>query len=116
MVKNKEEARSPERLEKLCSNYMATLTTRMIGDNVKQLMLGTRWSAYNPIGRMETEHGDDPRYRFISIPVWYENEESNFEYEHPDRYTTEKNRDIKATIDSADFECLFMQHSVDIQI
>ncbi len=113
LVKNKEEARSPERLEKLYSDYTATLTTRMIGDNVKQIMLGTRWSAYDPIGRMESEHGEDPRYQFISIPVWDENEVSNFEYEHPDRYTSEKIRDIKNTIDSADFECLFMQHGVE---
>lgn len=113
LVKNKEEARSPERLDKLYSDYTATLTTRMIGDNVKQIMLGTRWSAYDPLGRMEAEHGDDPRYKFVAIPVWDENEESNFEYEHPDRYTTEKIRDIKATIDSADFECLFMQHGIE---
>ena len=113
LVKNKEEARSPERLEKLYSDYTATLTTRMIGDSVKQIMLGTRWSAYDPLGRMEAEHGDDKRYCFIAIPVWDENEVSNFEYEHPDRYTTEKIRDIKNTIDSADFECLFMQHGVE---
>lgn len=113
LVKNKEEARSPERLEKLFSDYTATLTTRMIGDKVKQIMLGTRWSSYDPLGRMEDEHGDDPRYTFIAIPVWDENEESNFEYEHPDRYTTEKIRDIKNTIDSADFECLFMQHGIE---
>lgn len=113
LVKNKEEARSPERLEKLYSDYTATLTTRMIGDNVKQIMLGTRWSSYDPLGRMEDAHGDDPRYTFISIPVWDENEVSNFEYEHPDRYTTEKIRDIKNTIDSADFECLFMQHGIE---
>lgn len=113
LVKNKEEARSPERLEKLFSDYTATLTTRMIGDNVKQIMLGTRWSSYDPLGRMQDAHGDDPRYTFISIPVWDENEQSNFEYEHPDRYTTEKIRDIKNTIDSADFECLFMQHGIE---
>ena len=113
LVKNKEEARSPERLEKLFSDYTATLTTRMIGDSVKQIMLGTRWSAYDPLGRMEEAHGDDPRYTFIAIPVWDENEVSNFEYEHPDRYTTEKIRDIKNTIDSADFECLFMQHGIE---
>lgn len=113
LVKNKEEARSPERLEKLYSDYSATLTTRMIGDNVKQLMLGTRWSAYDPIGRMESDHEGDPRYRFIAIPVWDENEVSNFEYEHPDRYTTDKIRDIRGTLDSADFECLFMQHGVE---
>lgn len=113
LVKNKEEARSPERLDKLYSDYTATLTTRMIGDNVKQIQLGTIWSAYDPISRMKEEHGDDPRYKFIAIPVWDENEISNFEYEHPDRYTTEKIRDIKATIDSADFECLFMQHGIE---
>ena len=113
LVKNKEEARSPERLEKLYSDYTATLTTRMIGDNVKQIMLGTRWSSYDPLGRMYDAHIDDPRYTFISIPVWDENEVSNFEYEHPDRYTTEKIRDIKNTIDSADFECLFMQHGIE---
>jgi predicted phage terminase large subunit-like protein len=113
LVKNKEEARSPERLEKLFGDYTATLTTRMIGDNVKQIMLGTRWSSYDPLGRMEESHGDDPRYTFIAIPVWDENEISNFEYEHPDRYTTEKIRDIKNTIDSADFECLFMQHGIE---
>ncbi len=113
LVKNKEEARSPERLEKLYSDYKATLTTRMIGDHTKQLQLGTIWSAYDPISRMKAEHGDDPRYKFIAIPVWDENEQSNFEYEHPDRYTTEKIRDIKNTIDSADFECLFMQHGIE---
>ncbi len=113
LVKNKEEARSPERLEKLFSDYTATLTTRMIGDNVKQIMLGTRWSSYDPLGRMQDSHGDDPRYTFISIPVCDENGVSNFEYDHPDRYTNEKIRDIKATIDSADFECLFMQHGIE---
>lgn len=113
LVKNKEEARSPERLEKLYSDYTATLTTRMIGDAVKQIMLGTRWSSYDPLGRMQDAHADDPRYTFISIPVWDENEVSNFEYDHPDRYTTEKIRDIKNTIDSADFECLFMQHGIE---
>lgn len=113
LVKNKEEARSPERLAKLYSDYTATLTTRMIGDNVKQLMLGTIWSAYDPISRMKADHEGDPRYRFITIPVWDENEQSNFEYEHPDRYTTEKIRDIKATLDPTDFECLFMQHGVE---
>ena len=113
LVKNKEEARSPERLAKLYEDYTATLTTRMIGDHVKQIQLGTIWSAYDPISRMKSEHEGDPRYKFITIPVWDENEISNFEYEHPDRYTTEKIRDIRDTIDPADFECLFMQHGVE---
>jgi predicted phage terminase large subunit-like protein len=113
LVKNAEVARSPERLEKLYADYKSTLTTRMIGDNCKQIQLGTIWSLYDPISRMKAEHEGDPRYRFIAIPVWDENEQSNFEYEHPDRYTTEKIRVIKNTIDSADFECLFMQRGIE---
>ena len=34
------------------------------------------------IGRMEADHEDDPRYRFIAIPVWGEKAVSNFEYDH----------------------------------
>lgn len=112
LVKNKEEARSPERLDKLYQDYTATLTTRTIG-NAKQIMLGTRWSSYDPLGRMYDAHYDDPRYTFISIPVWDENEVSNFEYDHPDCYTSEKIRDIKSQLDSADFECLYMQHGIE---
>lgn len=113
LVKNKEEARSPERLNTLFSDYTATLTTRTIGDGVKEIMLGTRWSAYDPIGRMEDLNGGKPGYEFVSIPVWDEEERSNFEYEHPDRYTTERIRKLKRTMDSADFECLYMQHGVE---
>lgn len=113
LVKNKEEARSPERLEKLYQDYTATITTRCIGDNVKIVALGTIWSAHDVISRTKAEHGDDPRYRFIAIPVWDENERSNFEYDHPDSYSSEKIRDIKAQLDSADFECLYMQHGIE---
>lgn len=113
LVKNKEEARSPERLGKLYEDYTATLTTRTIGDNVKQIMLGTRWSSHDPIGRMQSKYADDSRYRFIAIPVWDENRESNFCYEHPDRYTNERIRDLEESLDPVDFSCLYMQRGID---
>lgn len=113
LVKNAEVARSPERLEKLYADYKSTLTTRMIGDNVKQIQLGTIWSVYDPISRMKSEHDGDPRYRFIAIPVWDDDEVSNFEYEHPDRYTTERIREIKGNLDPVDFSCLFMQRGIE---
>lgn len=113
LVKDKEMARSPERLGKLFEDYSATLTTRMIGDTVKQIQLGTIWSIYDPISRMKSEHEGDPRYQFITIPVWDENEQSNFEFDHPDRYTAQKIRDIKAQLDPADFSCLYLQRGVE---
>lgn len=113
LVKDAEVARSPERLNKLYADYTSTLTTRMIGDDVKQIQLGTIWSAHDPISRMKREHTEDPRYKFIAIPVWDEDETSNFEYEHPDRYTTEKIQEIKETLDPVDFSCLFLQKGIE---
>ena len=113
LVKNAEVARSPERLEKLYADYKSTLTTRMIGDNVKEIQLGTIWSIHDPISRRKAESEGDPRYRFIAIPVWDENEQSNFEYDHPDRYTTEKIREIKKNLDPVDFSCLYMQRGIE---
>lgn len=112
LVKNKEEARSPERLGRLFEDYSSTLTTRMIGDDVKQIQLGTIWSYYDPISRMKREHEGDPRYRFIAIPVMDENGESNFEYEHPDRYTKEKIEALEEALDPVDFSCLYMQNGI----
>lgn len=113
LVKDKEMARSPERLNKLYDDYKSTLTTRMIGDDVKQIQLGTRWSIHDPIGRMQTEHANDPRYKFIAIPVKDEEGHSNFNYEHPDRYTDEKIKEIEQSIDSVDFSCLYMQKGIE---
>lgn len=113
LVKNAEVARSPERLEKLWQDYTSTLTTRQIGDDVKQIMLGTIWSAYDPISRMMSEHENDPRYEFVCIPVWDEDEHSNFLYDHPDRYTDEKIRERQESLDSVDFSCLYLQNPVE---
>lgn len=112
LVKNSEMARSPDRLEKLNADYKSTLTTRMIGDSVKQIMLGTVWSYYDPISDMRRKHENDPRYKFIILPVCDEAGHSNFEYDHPDNYTDKKIADIKANIDSVDFSCLYLQQGI----
>ena len=109
LVKNAEMARSPERLQKLNADYRSTLTTRMIGDSVKQIMLGTIWSIHDPISRMKADHENDSRYKYIAIPVWDENEKSNFEFEHEDRYTTESIKAVKSGLDEFEFDTLYMQ-------
>ena len=111
LVRNAEEARSPERLNKLYADYKATLTTRTIGE-VKQIQLGTIWSVYDPISRMMEEHKGDPRYIFIHIPVMDEEGHSNFLYDCDDRYTDERIADIKKSLDPVDFSCLYMQRPI----
>lgn len=113
LVKNKELARSPQRLETLYQDYLATITTRTIGDDVKQIMLGTIWSAHCPLSRMKEEHKGDPRYTFIMLPVRDEEGHSLFHYDHPDRYTDERIANLEATLDPVDFSCLYMQRGIE---
>lgn len=112
LVKNAEMARSPERLDKLYSDYTSTLTTRMIGDNVKQIMLGTVWSYYDPISTIRRKNEGDNRYKFIILPVCDESGHSNFLYDHPDNYTDKKIVDIKSSLDAVDFSCLYLQQGI----
>lgn len=111
LVKNKEVARSPMQLQTLWENYQAVLTTRLIGDNAKQIMLGTVWSKYDPISLMKEKYGEDKqRYEFISIPVRDEiTRKSNFNYEHPDRYSDERIFELEQDMDPIDFSCLYLQ-------
>lgn len=113
LVKNAEQARSPEQLEKLYHDYKDTLTTRMIGDTVKEIQLGTIWSAHDPISRRKSENEGDPRYQFITIPVCDEDGRSNFCYEHPDRYTDDRIANLKRELDPVTFSCLYMQRGIE---
>lgn len=113
LVKDGEMARSPERLEKLYHDYKDTLTTRMIGDDVKEIQLGTIWSIHDPISRKKAEFEGDPRYRFIAIPVKDENGHSNFYYDHQDRYSDERIAELEKSLDPVSFSCLYMQRGIE---
>lgn len=113
LVRNAEMAQNPARLETLWRDYRDTITTRQIGDGVKQIMLGTIWSLHDPISRTKIEHENDPRYKFIAIPVEDENGHSNFLYDCPDRYTDEKIKDIKENLDTVTYSCLYLQKPIE---
>lgn len=113
LVSGAEEARNPQRLETLYWKYTDTITTRMIGDNVKQIMLGTMWSLHDPINRIKADHEGDPRYIFITIPVEDENGHSNFNYDCEDNYTDEAIRDIKNRVDTVTYSCLYLQKPIE---
>ena len=113
LVKNEEVARSPERLENLYDDYNATLTTRQIGDDVKEIMLGTVWARLDPISRKREENEGQSGYYFIAIPVCDENGHSNFLYDHPDRYSDKKIAEIKRKLPDDVFSALYMQRGVE---
>lgn len=113
LVRNDEVARSPERLETLWADYTNTLTTRKIGEDCKEIMLGTIWSLHDPISRMREKYKGYSDHVFIAIPVCDEEGHSNFNYDHPDRYTDEMVRDLKDRLDPATFSALYMQQGIE---
>lgn len=112
LVKNAEEARSPERLETLYANYTDTISTRQIGKNVKEIMLGTIWSIYDPISREKIRYEGEPGYHFYAFPVCDEEGHSNFHYDCDDCYTDEKIAQIREKLDPVTFSCLYLQRGI----
>ena len=112
LVKNAEEARSPERLETLYANYTDTISTRQIGNSVKEIMLGTIWSIYDPISREKIRYEGEPGYHFYAFPVCDEEGHSNFHYDCEDCYTDEKIAQIKERLDPVTFSCLYLQRGI----
>lgn len=112
LVKNAEVARSPERLETLYNDYTDTISTRQIGDEVKEIMLGTIWSIYDPITREKIKYEGTPGYHFIAFPVCDEEGHSNFNYDCEDNYTDEKIAQLKDNLDPVTFSCLYLQRGI----
>ena len=112
LVKNAEEARSPERLENLYANYTDTISTRQIGNNVKEIMLGTIWSIYDPISREKIRYEGEPGYHFYAFPVCDEEGHSNFHYDCEDCYTDERIAHIREKLDPVTFSCLYLQRGI----
>lgn len=112
LVKNAEEARSPERLETLYANYTDTISTRQIGNNVKEIMLGTIWSIYDPISREKIRYEGEPGYHFYAFPVCDDEGHSNFHYDCEDCYTDEKIAQIREKLDPVTFSCLYLQRGI----
>lgn len=112
LVKNAEMARSPERLETLYNDYTDTISTRQIGDEVKEIMLGTIWSIYDPISREKIRYEGQPGYHFYAFPVCDDEGHSNFHYDCEDCYTDEKIAQIKEKLDPVTFSCLYLQRGI----
>lgn len=108
LVDGRETAVNPVQLEKLWNLYTTDLRQRKQGDACKELHIATRWSVHDIIGRLEREYENNPRAKFINIPVLDENDESAFNYPYGLGYTTEMLHQQRAIMDSLDWDALYM--------
>jgi predicted phage terminase large subunit-like protein len=98
LIEDREESLNPLRLENKYQAYLNQLLDRK-KDGCKELMVGTRWNVSDPLGRIEAQYKDNPRYRFRKIPALNEYGESNFVYEYGLGFSTQYYIDIQDKLD-----------------
>lgn len=107
-----EEAMSKERLDKLWQTYNTDLKTRK-KDKCKEIHIATRWSVNDVIGHLQREHEHDPMARFVSVPAFNENGESNFNYKYGVGFSTQYFKDMQMSMDDVSFRCLYMNEPIE---
>lgn len=108
LVRDREESLNPTRLENRYQDYLNILVDRK-KDGARELMVGTRWNVLDPLGRIEQEKKNDPRYRFRKIPALNENDESNFDYLYGCGFSTKYYLDMRAKLDKNEWMAKFQQ-------
>lgn len=112
LVSGIEQALSRERLDKLWEQFTVDLLQRRIG-NCKTLIIATRWSVHDPIGRLEQMNEDNPRARFLRFPALDANDESNFDYENSVGFTTAFYRQQREIMDTVSWKALYQQECIE---
>lgn len=101
-----ETAMSRDRLDKLWQQYYTDLRQRKIG-NCVELHVATRWSIWDPIGRLEQEYDGDKRAKFLVFPAMNKNDESNFDYPYSLGFTTQMYRQQREIMDDPSWRALY---------
>ncbi len=112
LVEGIEEALSANRLEIKWTKFSTDLLQRSQG-GCKILMVGTRWSLGDPIGRLQKEYSENPRAYFLVMPALNDKGESNFDYGGKNGYSTAYYKNIKQLMDPASFAALYQGEPVE---
>ena len=113
LVSGIEEALSRERMDKLWQVYYTDLQQRMLGDRAKQLIIGTRWSVADPLGRLEMLYEGNERARFINLPVADEDDHSLFDYPYGLGYTDADIKRLRETWDDLSLNAIYFGRPVE---
>lgn len=107
LVRDRKESLSLKRLEGRYQDYLNILVDRK-NDGSKELLVGTRWNVADPLGRIEKQYKNNPRYKFRKIPALNEKGESNFDYP-VHGFSTKYYHDMRDRLDKNEWMAKFMQ-------
>jgi len=112
LVSGIEEARNINRLDSLWDKVSSDMLQRK-KDKVPMLVIGTRWSIHDPLGRIEAKYEDNPRAKFMSLSAVDEFGKSNFDYKYGVGFSTEHYEMLKDMTDPVTWECVYQQNPIE---
>lgn len=108
-----EEALNPIILDKIWRIYGVDLKQRKLNEQVKEIIIMTRWSTKDVIGRIIELYGDDPKLKIISVPdIDPVTGKSNFDYKYNGMSVSFFN-DQALTMDDISYRCLYKQDPIE---
>lgn len=108
-----EEALNPITLDKIWRIYGVDLKQRKLNEQVKEIIIMTRWSTKDVIGRIIELYGNSERTLIISIPdIDPETGKSNFDYKY-NGMSVEFFNDQALTMDDISYKCLYKQEPIE---
>ena len=116
LVGSVEQAMSRDRMDKLWTQYTTDVQQRGTGE-YRELHIATRWSVWDPIGRLERMEEDHPtgKARFIAVPALDENDESNFNYPtiQIGSFSTELYHRLRDSMDPVNWKSVYMNQPIE---
>ena len=112
LVDGIETALNRDRMDKIWQQYYTDYRQRMIG-NCAELVIATRWSVNDPIGRLEDLYGNDDDAEFIVCPALDDNDESNFDYPYGLGFTTEFYHEQREIMDAPSWKALYCNEPIE---
>lgn len=108
-----EEALNPIILDKIWRIYGVDLKQRKLNEQVKEIIIMTRWSTKDVIGRIIELYGNDPTLKIISVPdIDPVTGKSNFDYKYNGMSVSFFN-DQALTMDDISYRCLYKQDPIE---
>lgn len=112
LVSGTEEALNVVRLETLYQKYVNDAKSRR-KKGCKEISIATRWSVHDPIGHFIVENEGNDRARFIAVPCYDENGESNFDYKYDKGFDTAYFKEMQNVMDDITFRCMYLSDPIE---
>lgn len=112
MIGKIEEALNKNTLDKLWNIYTTDARQRKV-EGCKEIIIATRWSVNDIIGRLQRAYANDKRCEFISVPDIDETTgQSNFDFDF-NGFTVEFFQDQQKLMDDISYKCLYKNQPIE---